>query len=247
MANLEPILFVSDAHHPFVDKRAWALMLKAAKDLKPKHIVVIGDFLDCYAVSSHSKDPARAGRLREEVDAGLVALAQLDALGATNKIFIGGNHEDRLERYLQDKAPELFDFVSIPGILELKARGWKYVPYKSDERLGKLWLTHDVGSSGRNAIFKAIDTYQHSTVTGHSHRLAYVVEGNAAGEVKLGAAFGWLGDAKKVEYMQRQLVLKNWALGFGVGYLNRQTGVVYTVPVPIINYSCCVAGKLYTT
>lgn len=246
MANLEPILFVSDAHHPFADYKAWNLMLKAAKDLKPQHIVIIGDFMDMYAVSSHSKDPSRAGRLGEEVNVGLKALNQLDTLGAKNKIFVGGNHEDRLERYLQDKAPELYDYITIPGMLELKQRGWRYVPYKSDTKLGKLWLTHDCGTAGRNAIFKAMDTYQHSTVTGHSHRLAYIVEGNATGEVKLAAAFGWLGDAKKVDYMQKQLVYKNWTLGFGVGYLNPTSGIVYTVPVPIVNYTCCISGKLYT-
>lgn len=247
MTKLEPILFVPDCHHPYADKRAWELMLKAAKDLKPKHIVIIGDFLDFYSVSSHSKDPQRAGKLGWEVSIGLDALDQLDKLGATNKCFVAGNHCDRLTRYLQDKAPELDEFVSVPKMLELKQRKWKYVPYKSDTRLGKLWLTHDVGSAGRNAIFKAIDTYQHSTVTGHSHRMAYIVEGNATGEVKLAAAFGWLGDAKKVDYMQRQLVLTNWALGFGVGYLNPATGIVYTVPVPIVNYSCMVNGRLYTS
>lgn len=247
MPNLESILFVSDAHHPFADYRAWSLMLKAAKDLKPTHIVIIGDFMDMYAVSSHSKDPKRSGMLTKEVEVGLKALNQLDALGAKHKIFIGGNHEDRLERYLQEKAPELYDFINVPSMLGLRDKGWKYIPYKSDYKLGKLWLTHDCGTAGRNAIFKAMDTYQHSTITGHSHRLAYIVEGNATGEVKLAAAFGWLGDARKVDYMQKQLVLKNWTLGFGIGYLNPVTGTVYTVPVPIVNYSCMVNGKLYTS
>lgn len=244
--NLEPILIVSDCHHPYVDRKAWNLMLKVGKDLKPKHVYIIGDFLDCYSVSSHSKLPPQALQFRKEVDAGLAALDQLDALKATNKVYIAGNHCDRLERYLQEKAPELFDFVSIPQIMELKERGWKYVPYKHDTRLGKLWLTHDVGTAGRNAAYKALDTYEHSIITGHTHRMCYTVEGNATGEVKLSAMFGWLGDASKVDYMQRQLVLKNWVLGFGMGHLNPATGLVYMQPVPIIGgYSCCVNGKLY--
>ncbi len=221
-------------------------MLKVAKDLKPKHIVIIGDFMDMFSVSSHSKDPSRSGQLSREVGIGLKALDQLDALGAKNKLFIAGNHCDRLERYLQDKAPELYDFISIPQMLELKERGWKYTRYRDDTKLGKLWLTHDVGVAGQGAVFKALDTYQHSIVTGHTHRMAYVVAGNATGEVKLSAMFGWLGDAHKVDYMQRQTVLKNWVLGFGVGHLDPSTGLVYTVPVPIIGgYSCCVNGKLY--
>lgn len=244
--KLEAVLIVPDAHHPFVDKRAWALMLKVAHDLKPKHITIIGDFMDMFSVSSHSKDPKRALQLQSEVTESLKALDQLDALKAAHKSFIGGNHEDRLDRYMRDKAPEVFDFVNVPELLELKARGWKYTPYKQDTKLGKLWLTHDVGTAGRYAAYKALDTYQHSVVTGHTHRLSYVVEGNATGEVKLSAQFGWLGDAKQVDYMSRVNVLKNWALGFGAGYLNPATGLVYLTPVPIFGgYTCCFNGRLY--
>jgi len=245
MASLEPILIVSDAHIPYEDKKAFNLMLKAATDLKPKHIYIIGDFLDFYSVSDHSKDPNRALNLGKEIDAGLAALDRLDALKAPRKTYLGGNHEDRLTRYLQNKAPELFDIVSIPDLLQLHKRGWRYVPYKADTQLGKLNLTHDVGVAGRYSVFQCLDTYQHSVVTGHSHRLGYIVEGNAKGEHKLSAQFGWLGDAKAVDYMCRAKVNKNWALGFGVGYLNPKTGLVYMVPVPIIKYSCVVNGKLY--
>jgi len=220
-------------------------MLTAAKDLKPKHLVIIGDFVDFYTVSDHSKDPKRAGKLLEEVNAGNKALDEVDALGAKNKIFIAGNHCDRLQRYLQNKAPELFDFVDVPSLLQLKKRGYKYVPYKEHTKLGKIYLTHDVGSAGRTATFAALDTYQHSVITGHAHRMQYIVEGNATGEVMLSAQFGWLGDAKKIDYMQQVKVKKNWALGFGIGYMDPKTGLCYMIPVPIINYTCVVNGKLY--
>lgn len=244
-SKLEPILIVPDCHIPYHDKRAFNLMLKVAMDLKPKHIYIIGDFVDFYTVSSHSKDPNRALNLVEELTAGEECLDQLDRLGAVSKVAIGGNHEDRLTRYLQDKAPELFNIVTIPALLHLKERGWKYIPYKRDTKLGKLYLTHDVGVAGRNSVFSCLDTYQHSVVTGHSHRMAYIVEGNATGEVKLSAQFGWLGDANSIDYLQHQKVLKDWALGFGIGYLDPSTGLVYMTPVPIIKYTCVAAGKLY--
>ena len=243
--KLEPILLVAEPHIPYHDKRAWKLMLSVAKDLRPKHIIAIGDFMDFYAVSDHSKDPKRALRLREEVDEGCTALDQLDELGASDKRYIGGNHEDRLQRYLQSKAPELFDFVDVEKILNLKGRGWKYIPYKDSTKLGKVYFTHDVGSSGRNATFKALDTYHHSVVTGHCHRMQYIVEGNATGDMMLSAQFGWLGDAKKIDYMHKVKVLKDWALGFGIGYLDPRTGYCYMQPVPLVKYTCVVNGRLY--
>ena len=220
-------------------------MLKVGRALRPKIVVVIGDFADFYSVSAHSKDPKRAGRLKEELKIVRAGLDDLDALRAEEKIFVEGNHEDRMRRYVQDKAPELYTVVDMPGLLRLKSRGWKYVPYKDDTRVGKLYLTHDVGVAGRYSAFKALDTYQHSVVTGHSHRLSYIVEGNAVGEYKVSAQFGWLGDVSKIDYMHRTTAKKNWPLGFGIGYLNPTTGIVYLVPVPIVKYSAVVNGKLY--
>jgi len=243
--RLEPLVIVPDVHRPYHDRRAWNIFLRAAKALKPKHLVIIGDFADFYSVSAHSKDPRRAGKLDEELADVNVGLDELDALGAKNKIFVEGNHEDRLRRYIEDKAPELIANVSVPELFNLKERGWKYVPYKYDTAIGHINFTHDVGVAGRNAVFRCLDTYHKSVVTGHTHRLGYIVEGNAAGEQKISAQFGWLGDAEQVDYMHRVNVKKNWALGFGVGYVEPRSGLVYLTPVPIVNYTCVVNGELY--
>lgn len=247
---LEPALIVPDTHRPFHDKIAWRLFLKVGKALRPKILVCIGDFADFYSVSSHSKDPRRALMLESELADVSVGLDELDALGADEKHFCAGNHSDRLTRYLQDKAPALYSVVGIEKVFRLKERGWTYTPYKDTLTLGKMNFTHDVGAAGRNATFKALDTYQHSIITGHAHRMQYIVEGNAVGEQKLSAQFGWLGDADAVDYMHKASVYKNWALGFGVGYFHPKTEVFYAVPVPIIrtpskHYSCVVNGRYY--
>jgi len=250
-AKLRPYLFISDAHRPYHDERAWRLVIEVGKDLKPYGIVCIGDFADFYSVSSHSKDPARRASLAEELMEVHSGLNDLDSLGAADKHYIGGNHEDRLTRYLRDKAPELFGVTDIPSVLNLGGRGWNYTPYKEYTKRGKLHMTHDVGTAGRYATFKALDTFQHSIITGHAHRLQYVVEGNAVGEYKLSAQFGWLGDRTQIDYMHQARVNKDWALGFGFGYVDGNSGIAYLTPVPIIVndagvYTCVVNGKFYT-
>ena len=249
MGRLEAALVLSDPHVPYEDKRAWGLMLKVGKALKPHHLIVNGDLADFYSVSSHSKDPARTSQLDVELSEVHRALNELDGLGAKTKKFIEGNHEDRLTRYLRDKAPELYGIIDIPTLFRLKERGWEHTPYKSYTKVGKLHITHDVGSSGRNATFKALDTFQHSVITGHSHRMQYIVEGNAIGEYKLSAQFGWLGDREQIDYMHQARVNKDWALGFGVGYVDAVTGIIYLTPVPIIpvkgHYTCVVNGTFF--
>lgn len=246
MSKLNKVLFIPDTHRPYHDKKAWKLLLKTMKKFKPDTIAIMGDFADFFSVSTHSKDPNRALKLDQEVLDVQKGLKELNELGAKKQIFVSGNHEDRLERYLQKSAPELFNLINIPQLLNLKELGWEYVPYKSDYKLGKLYLTHDVGSAGRTAVFKCMDSYQHSNITGHTHRMAYIVEANAAGETKLSAQFGWLGDTEEADYMHRMKARKDWTLGFGIGYHNKSSGVVYVQPVPIINYTCVVEGNLFS-
>jgi predicted phosphodiesterase len=245
-SKLEKILFIPDSHIPYHDKNAFSLMLKAGKFFKPQHVIILGDFADFYGVSSHSKNPNRALKLKEEIDDVKLALGQVSSIGAKNNVFVSGNHEDRLERYLRDKAPELFNFISIPKILELKEKGFSYTPYKQAYKLGKLNVTHDTGVAGRYAHYKALDTFQHNIIIGHTHRIGYAVEGDAQGNRHLTAQFGWLGDVNEIDYMNQVKARKEWSLGFGIGYLNPSNGIVYVVPAPIINGTVLIEGELIT-
>jgi predicted phosphodiesterase len=242
--GLEPILIIPDAHRPFHSKVWWDLLMQAGRFLKPKHLVIIGDFADFYEVSDHPKDPERKHRMPDEladVDAGL---NDLDSLNATNKIYIEGNHEDRLRRHLQ-KDPALAGVVNTRSLLKLDERGWHFVPYKDHTSLGVAYFTHDVDASGRNAIYKALETYQHTIITGHTHRLQYIVEGSAVGECKLSVSFGWGGDVEKVGYKNKARARKEWALAFGIGYLEPSSGFVYLAPIPVVHGTCVVNGRLF--
>lgn len=244
--TLEKILFIPDCHFPYQDYAGFELMMTVAKDFKPDHIIIMGDFIDMYSVSSHDKNPKRAGRLEEEITASVDALWRIKALGAKNNVYIAGNHEDRLTRYLMQKAPELWDRINIPTVLALDKLGFQYVPYRSHYQLGKLFLTHDTGKAGVYAHKQALDAFHRSVIIGHTHRMGYIIQGDASGDKHVGVMLGWLGDEKQVDYMHNINAIKDWTLGFGVGYLNPKTGFVYVVPVPIVKYTCVVNGKLYT-
>lgn len=242
---LDKILYIPDVHRPYNDKKAWKLVMTVAKDFKPDTLVLLGDFADFYTVSKFSKNPFRATQLDIEVQDCNVGLDELDTLGASEKLFIEGNHCFRLVRYLQDRAPALAASLNVQKLFNLRERGWKFIPYRQHIKHGKIYLTHDIGTCTRHAAFKALDTFQHSVVTAHTHRMIYVVENDATGVPILSAQFGWLGDVTKVDYKHRISATKDWALGFGIGYKEKGTGLVFTSPVPIVNYKCVVNGKLY--
>lgn len=243
--KLEKILFIPDCHIPYQDERAFSLMLKVGKAFKPNHVIIGGDFADFYSVSSHDKSPDRIKSLEAEVSQVISKLLEVKKIGAKNNVFVAGNHEDRLTRYLMQKAPELFDTVSIEKVLSLKEIGFQYVPYKSDYKIGKLYVTHDTGKAGVMAHKQALDAYHSNIVINHTHRIGYIIQGDAKGDKNVGAMFGWLGDSSKIDYMHNINIKKDWALGFGIGYLDKKTGCIYLAPIPIIHYTCVVEGVLY--
>lgn len=243
-STLEFGLVISDCHRPFHSLPAWRLFTTLVKQERPAYIVINGDYVDYYALSRHDKDPKRATAFDYELAVAREGLREIEKLAPQAKlIYIDGNHEDRLRRYLWTKAPELSASISTPGLLNLDR--WTHVGYKKHWRLGKMHFTHDVGATGRHAVARALDVYQHCVTTGHSHRFQTIVEGNALGENKISASYGHTCDIDQVDYMHEAKAKKDWALGFGAFWHNPANGLVYTQPLPIINGTLMFSGKIY--
>jgi predicted phosphodiesterase len=237
-------LIIPDLHVPYHDKRAWGLVLKAGKLVKPDFIVVLGDFLDCYTVSSHRKDPRRRLTLQDELDAANAELDKLDALGAKSRHFVQGNHEHRLERYLMDHAPEVFGMARPDRLLRMADRGWSYTPYGRSLRIGRMNYTHDVdGKAGPNAHAQSLQAFGGNVCQGHTHRLATCYAGNLKNETHTGVSLGWLGDANAADYKSYVKAKKDWTLGFGLA-LMEPNGNTHLQAVPIISYRAAVFGDI---
>lgn len=241
---LEPALLIPDCHIPNHDEKAWGLMLRAAMALRPKHIVILGDFADGETLSSHAPTQPGLQDFEAELAAVNKCLDQLDCLKAENKIYIEGNHEFRLDRYLMERAPGLYHSVKWQNVLKLHYRGWTWVPYRKSVKLGKLNLTHDTGSAGMNAHRASSKAFGGSCVIGHTHRMAVEITGRFDGTPYLAAMLGWLGDAEKAATYLHEAKASDWVHGFGVAYLEPQTGIVHLQPVPIVSGKCVVAGQL---
>lgn len=242
--EFETVLIIPDCHVPNHDERAWGLMLRAAHVLRPSTIVVLGDFADGETLSAHPATKPGELDFEAELDGVRRALDQLDIVGAKRKVYLEGNHEFRLDRYLMARAPAMFRHIRWHNLLDLERRGWDWVPYRKAYSLGKLHLTHDTGSAGVNAHRQAAVDTGGSVVIGHTHRLAYEVRGRYGGTPYLAAMLGWLGDpVKAASYIHEARAASSWATGFGVAYME-PTGIVHLQPVPIVGGRCVVQGRL---
>lgn len=239
---------IPDVHRPYHDIKAYNLMIQILKDLKPSEIVLMGDYADFYCVSSHAKDPRVFNLLTDEVEDVLNGLDELDKeFPDATKIFIEGNHEYRLERYLVDKAPALFGVTDTEHLLKLRSRpGWKFKPYSPHQAhkvLGShLIARHEpLGTTAKATAGKALC----SLVYGHIHRIeeSHIVGLDDTNHVSF--SVGWLGNKynKVFHYVKTHW---QWQLGFGLVWVDQKTGYFYHQKIHILdNYTCVVNGKLY--
>ena len=101
-------LVLSDIHIPYHDHAALGVALAYARDYRPTHIILNGDILDAHEVSSHPKDRHNVVTFQDEVNETRQFLRVLRQQHKKAQIYYTmGNHENRIERYLTQHAPEL--------------------------------------------------------------------------------------------------------------------------------------------
>lgn len=235
-----------DTHAPYHNVRAVELVLKVIADLDLHELIIMGDFADCYAVSAHGKHARMQHQLLDEIDKCNELLDRVDLSTKAKKVYLMGNHEHRLERFIFDKCPELFGVTEIENLLKLEKRGYRtlgYTPRQNYAVLGsKLRVRHEpLGSSAKASASRALA----SLAFGHTHRIeeSYVV--GLDGKAHVNFSVGWLGDERKTEvfgYCKHN----QWQLGFGLVWVDPKTGFFHHQIVPILpNYTCVVMGKKY--
>lgn len=215
-------LVVPDVHIPFEDKRAFELMLQICRSEKVniKIVCLLGDFIDMYGLSMFEKCPSFGdiGELYErEIECGNKRLDQLDELGAGEYVYIEGNHEFRVKKYLKKFAPAIRNRLGIPQELKLDQRPyWKWVPFdrfQSYEIPGtNIFLRHcpPVGGGIENVAKQS----GASIIFGHDHTVRETTfVSKISGQQIIAAGSGWLGDAsqKVFDYVPGHT---NWSLAF---------------------------------
>jgi predicted phosphodiesterase len=248
---MDKALIIPDCHFPYVDFKAWSLCLEVASTQKISEVVILGDFGDFYSVSSHKKDPRLATMLETEVVAINDALTQIDELfPQANKIYIEGNHEYRLERYLQDQAPALFGMIDCETLFNLNERiNWKWIPYGPSQKyavLGsKLWARHEPFSmsSPQATARKALC----SLVYGHKHTREFAHIVGMDGQDHIVYSPGYLGGHRVFPKIYGYVKSHHqWQLGFDIVSVDHDTKYFYTNPVQILdNYTCVYGGKRF--
>lgn len=238
------ILVVPDMHIPYHDPRVWGAILATVKRCQPSTVVVIGDFADCYAVSSHPKSLDRKADFAAEIEAVNHELDVLQrAAGKARIIFCEGNHEDRITRYLQSRAPELGGLAGMraPGLLRARSRGIEWVPYRRHIKIGNCAFTHDVGRCGVNTARQSLLDFGGNLVVGHSHRGGVAYQGEAKGSSHFCLNVGHGASIAEIDYVHRVRAIRDWQHGYGIVDQD-SAGYSWAQFVPVIGGRCVLDG-----
>lgn len=203
---MEPtnVLVIGDAHvDDEQDLRRFRHLSNYIIKHQPEYIVIIGDFLSLNCLSEWDRNKRMKMENRrywKEIEAGNTALDLLEEqinvyneaqtkankkkrkpLYQPKKVYIEGNHEYRLPRYL-DSDPVFAGVISIEEDLKLVKRGWGIVPYKEGYIINGVNFTHipitGMGKALANPMVaqKALKLYATSVVFGHTHTLDHAAE-----------------------------------------------------------------------
>lgn len=175
----------------------WKAFCSVAHKLRPKAIVLNGDMLDGARVSRHgSVLGAASPKIDEEIDALHDALRMLPK--AKHQIWPIGNHDQRVNNYLANAAPELDNYA---GRLEDRYPQWDFC-------YGVTFNRTEIRHRFRGGIHAAWNNALHagvSIVTGHTHQLQITAVRNRNG-THWGVEAGMLGDprSRAFEYHEGQ-------------------------------------------
>jgi len=162
---------VGDFHVPYHSDNCLNLLLKFGKKHRISEIVLGGDFMDFYAISSFNRNPDRINALQKEVDLGIDILKKLKSI-TKNIIYVQGNHEERLRKYLWTKAPELASLRSLKfeTLMKLKKLDITYI--EDQIVLDGVLITHGdmtskYSSYTARGMFEKVGT---TLIFGHTHK-----------------------------------------------------------------------------
>lgn len=138
------ILDLPDVHIPYHDHDALKLAIQHGIDFHPTHVLLSGDFVDFFSVSFWQKDPSKRD-LKGELDCAYQTMSYLRKVFKDAKIILKvGNHEERWERFLTLKAPELFGVpeFQLTNVLHLKEYDIEMVSDMRPIKAGQLFIVH---------------------------------------------------------------------------------------------------------
>lgn len=178
------VLSLSDVHIPFHSKAAVEAAVKYGRKLRPGVVLLLGDIADFYNISRWERDP-RQRDFKYEIDTVKEFLEWIRSQFPKSRlIYKMGNHEDRYDKFIFNKAKELWNLeaLQLQNVLEFDRLG---IERYDDQPIlcGNLPALHghETGktiSSPVNPARGLFNRTKHTALIGHLHQTSGHGESN---------------------------------------------------------------------
>jgi predicted phosphodiesterase len=211
------VAIFSDLHIPYHSIEAVTVALDYLKKEKPDALLLNGDALDFHSLSRFEKDP-RKKNFKQEIDTFKAMMEVLKKVLKCKIYYKLGNHCERYEKYIQQKAGEIagldeFDFVNI---LKARAEGIEVIGEKRIMKLNDLNGIH--GHEFVNTAFSPVNVarglYMRAKVSafqGHNHQTSEHTEPDMNGKIVTTWSIGCM-----CELHPAYMPINKWNLGFAI-------------------------------
>jgi predicted phosphodiesterase len=254
--QFERYLIISDLHIPDVNREALEAIYEFIPDFRPHYLVINGDFLNCTTISNFDPDPYYDVQLSDELDEGREILHKLDDIcfrsNTQNKmIFIHGNHEARLLKYLSRNAKALaklkiggeyaLSFKHLLGFKDLEIDSFEYGDCYP---VGESVVIEHGDMARSKAGYTATGMLEKrgiSGISGHTHRAGMIMK-------KRGKNLNfWIeqGCLCNLNPTPRYIAQPDWQNAFAIGYHDVKNDVFYPELINMFDSQFVYGGKLY--
>jgi predicted phosphodiesterase len=223
------VVVIPDIHVPYHHEANVELAISECRGAD--HVVILGDLLDAYPLMSHTKNPARKHTMQDELDEANAILSKIRVKAGRNACIdlILGNHEDRLRRYIWQKAPALdgVNALDFEQLLHLDSRGINlhspagFRQYNARFKHGDI-VRPQAGYTARAEMLK----HRSTGFSGHTHRMGHAIQTDKEGRTTEWWECGHLVDTSKAEYVSSP----DWQAGYVVLEV-KADGTIHVQPV----------------
>ncbi|KKN72934.1 hypothetical protein LCGC14_0406380 [marine sediment metagenome] len=242
--ELKTVAIIGDTHNPYQDNKVLQLVEDLLVEVQPDYLIYGGDMCDFYQISKFDKDPKRVVDLQSDVNNTKAMFERhKKILPNTKKKLIAGNHEERWQKFLWTKAPELSSLtcLSITELFDLDAYEIDYIPYECGLMINDIFLVlhGDIASihSGYTAK-RMYEKHGGCGVCGHCHRGGSFYKRDRFG------VWGWWENFCLCSLYPDWIQNPNWVHGFSlVHFLGKKRFL--TEQIPILGHALMYGGKLY--
>lgn len=236
------VVQIPDTHVPCHHPKAYRTLLNFIEEAQPDLVIYTGDFYDFAPVSRWVAGTAeeRGVLLQREIDQGWRLLNDFRDIYSGPTVFLPGNHEDRLAKWLRTrgKGIEGIDALRLPKLLGLDELDIS-MPIGESEPAKAFQFAPDalaihgaaIHSKAGYSVTKELDRFglQMSVVMGHCHRLGAVYRKAWGGKQIWGVEGGHLMDPRKADYISYGMA--DWSMGFSVITVEKGVSTPHLVPM----------------